>query len=205
MLGRDASPTAVSYMLVHSFHDYSKENPTHRSTTTVSVTALSTAPLFIMPPLCRPASPSRPSAAAGLPPSPLHLLPATDFCSARACRGLLHQACCGLFHRSGKVRATNKLCIGELHAPASLHSQEAKKHEDVALKEHVASLCFKCFIGIVAKYFIWILQAFVSNVLSVFLYVRYKCVYLDVAYVSHICYKFFIWMLRMFYNGFKFF
>ena len=32
--------------------------------------------------------------------------------------------------------------------------------------------------------------------------VCYKCVYLDIVYVSHICCKCFIWMLCMFYNGF---
>jgi hypothetical protein len=32
-----------------------------------------------------------------------------------------------------------------------------------------------------------------------------KCVYLGVAYVSHICYKCFIWMLRIFAIFFKFF
>jgi hypothetical protein len=38
-----------------------------------------------------------------------------------------------------------------------------------------------------------------------FLDVCHKCGYLDVAYVSHICYKGFIWMLLMFYNGFEVF
>jgi len=49
------------------------------------------------------------------------------------------------------------------------------------------------------------LQAYVLNVSSVFLDVCCKCVYLDVAYVSYICCKCFIWMLRMFYNGFQVF
>jgi hypothetical protein len=35
--------------------------------------------------------------------------------------------------------------------------------------------------------------------------VRYKCVYLDVTYIPHICYKCFIWILRMFYNVFHVF
>ena len=42
------------------------------------------------------------------------------------------------------------------------------------------------------------LQAHVPNVSSVFSNVCCKCIYLDVVYVSHICYKCFIWMLRMF-------
>jgi hypothetical protein len=46
------------------------------------------------------------------------------------------------------------------------------------------------------------LQAFVPNVLSIFLDIRCNCVYLDIAYVSHICCKCFIWTLRMFYNSF---
>jgi hypothetical protein len=47
------------------------------------------------------------------------------------------------------------------------------------------------------------LQASVLNVSSVFLDVCCKCVYLYIAYVSHTCCKCFIWMLRIFYNGFK--
>jgi hypothetical protein len=42
------------------------------------------------------------------------------------------------------------------------------------------------------------LQASVPNVLSAFLDVCYKCAYLDIAYVSHICYnsmfKYFSWL-----------
>ena len=49
------------------------------------------------------------------------------------------------------------------------------------------------------------LQASISNVSSVFSDVCCNCVYLDVAYVSHICFKCFILMLRMFYNGFQLF
>jgi hypothetical protein len=43
-----------------------------------------------------------------------------------------------------------------------------------------------------------ILQVSVSNMSSIFSDVYCKCVYLDVIYVSHICCKCFIWMLRMF-------
>jgi hypothetical protein len=46
------------------------------------------------------------------------------------------------------------------------------------------------------------LQASVSNVSSGFSDIYCKCVYLQVAYVSHICCKCFIWILCMFYNGF---
>jgi hypothetical protein len=41
------------------------------------------------------------------------------------------------------------------------------------------------------------LQTSFSNVSSVFSDVCCSCVYLDVAYASHICCKYFIWMLRM--------
>jgi hypothetical protein len=37
-----------------------------------------------------------------------------------------------------------------------------------------------------------VLQMYVNNVSSVFSDVYCKCVYLDVAYVSHICYMYFI-------------
>ena len=90
------------------------------------------------------------------------------------------------------------------------------------LKTHVASVCFECF-----RYFRGMLQVsdgcyksrsgcciccngctpmlqrYVTNILSVFLDVRGKCVYLDVAYVSHICCKCFVWMLCMFTVVFK--
>ena len=49
------------------------------------------------------------------------------------------------------------------------------------------------------------LQASVINVSSFFSDVCCKCVYLNVAYASHICCKYFIWMLRMFCNGFQVF
>jgi hypothetical protein len=47
------------------------------------------------------------------------------------------------------------------------------------------------------------LQPFVLNVSSVFSDVRCKCVYLNVAYVSHKYCKCSIWMLYMFYNDFS--
>jgi hypothetical protein len=40
--------------------------------------------------------------------------------------------------------------------------------------------------------------AYVVSLYSIFLDVCCKCVYLDIAYVSHICCKCFIWMLRIF-------
>jgi hypothetical protein len=49
------------------------------------------------------------------------------------------------------------------------------------------------------------LQIFVPNVSSVFSDVCCKCVYLDVAYVSHIYFRCFIWMLRTCCNGFQVF
>jgi hypothetical protein len=51
------------------------------------------------------------------------------------------------------------------------------------LYTYLVSVCFHCFIC--------------------FLDVCCKCVYLDVAYVSHICCKCFTWMLRMFAMVFK--
>jgi len=50
---------------------------------------------------------------------------------------------------------------------------------------------------------IHMLQPSVRNFSSIFLNVCCKCVYLNIAYVSHICYKCFIWMLCMFYMVFK--
>jgi hypothetical protein len=60
--------------------------------------------------------------------------------------------------------------------------------------------CYICCIGCTD-----VLQASVPNVSSVFLDVCCKFVYLDVAYVLHMRCKCFIWMLRMFYNGFQVF
>jgi hypothetical protein len=105
--------------------------------------------------------------------------------------------------------------------PMSLYSP--KKQGDVALKAHVASVCFKCFrcfrgmlqvfhtnvakvdrrCCICCNDCIRMLQVSVSNVSSVFSDVCCKCVYLDVVYVSHICCKCFIWILRMFAMVFK--
>jgi hypothetical protein len=51
------------------------------------------------------------------------------------------------------------------------------------------------------------LYTYVTNVssqcFSVFLDVCCKCVYLDIAYVSHICSKYFIWMLHTCCNDFQ--
>jgi hypothetical protein len=47
------------------------------------------------------------------------------------------------------------------------------------------------------------LQAYVPNVSSVFSYVYCKCVYLDVAYVLHICCKCFHLNIAYVYNSFK--
>jgi hypothetical protein len=58
--------------------------------------------------------------------------------------------------------------------------------------------CCICYNG-----YTHMLQVSVPNVSSVFSDVCCKCVYLDVAYVSHICCKCFIWILHMFCNGFS--
>jgi hypothetical protein len=64
-----------------------------------------------------------------------------------------------------------------------LHTGVAKVCRDVA---YVAMVCTR------------MLQASVPNVSSVFSDVRCKCVYLDVAYVSHVYCKCLIWKLHMF-------
>jgi hypothetical protein len=53
--------------------------------------------------------------------------------------------------------------------------------------------CTRMFASVCSHYFIC------------FLDICCKCVYLDIAYVSHICCKCFIWMLRMFVMIFKYF
>jgi hypothetical protein len=64
-----------------------------------------------------------------------------------------------------------------------------KVNQDVAYIaiaiQYVASVCSKCFICF-------------SDICC-------KCVYLDVAYVSHICYKYFVWTLHMFAVDFQVF
>jgi hypothetical protein len=47
------------------------------------------------------------------------------------------------------------------------------------------------------------IHVYVLNISSVPSYVRCKCVYLDVIYVSHLCCKCFILMLHIFDNGFS--
>jgi hypothetical protein len=102
---------------------------------------------------------------------------------------------------------------------ASIHKQQG----DVALKGHVASLCFerfRCFIGMLQVFHMYVVKvdrdiAYVTMVVHVcckilfpvfhrfFSDVCCTCVYLNVAYVSHICCKCFISTLYMFYNSFK--
>jgi hypothetical protein len=48
---------------------------------------------------------------------------------------------------------------------------------------YVAKVCYQCFICVFGR--------------------MLKCVYLDVAYISHICCMCFIWMLHMFAKVFK--
>jgi hypothetical protein len=77
----------------------------------------------------------------------------------------------------------------------------------------VSDVCFKCFHMDVAKverdvaYVVSVSKTccklFCSQCFICFLDVCCKCVYLDAAYVSHVCCKCFMWMLRIFYNGFK--
>ena len=66
------------------------------------------------------------------------------------------------------------------------HADIAKVDQDVAFVATIVYICCKLL--------------FAS---SVFPDVCCKHVYLDVAYISHICYKCFIWMLRMFTMVFK--
>jgi hypothetical protein len=88
------------------------------------------------------------------------------------------------------------------------------------LQKYVSSVsdvpkgCCKCFIHGCCKSrsrcctcsngYTRMLQEFIQNVSSVVSDVSCKCVYLDVVYVSHICYKYFIWTLYMFAMAFKY-
>jgi hypothetical protein len=146
-------------------------------------------PRSAVPPSCsswrpwarRPASPPRQSAAARLPPSPSRLLPAATFSSAWTT--FLHRSgdiSCQIYHgilyRSNKLCATSELYTGELHMLRSLDSPT--QQEDVALKVHVAKVCFKCF-----KCFRGMLQVFQMDVAKIDL---------DVAHVAiaiHVCCK----------------
>jgi hypothetical protein len=85
-------------------------------------------------------------------------------------------------------------------------SQAVRRCCDV-LKTHVAKVCYKCFRWMLqnkSEYCICcnsctrMLQSFVPNVSYVFRTYCCKCVYLNVAYVSHICCKCFIWILHIF-------
>jgi hypothetical protein len=94
--------------------------------------------------------------------------------------------------------------------PALLCVVQKKKGEKCMLQVYVSDVsevrfqdsvwigCCICYNG-----YTLILQASVPNVPSVFSDVFYKCVYLNVAYDSHMCYKCFIRMLHMFCNGFS--
>ena len=85
---------------------------------------------------------------------------------------------------------------------ASVHSNVSEMY--VARISHG---CYKSRSGccIYCNGYTRILQAFVPNISSIFSIVCCKCVYLNVAYVSHIYCKCLIWMLRMIYNGFQVF
>jgi hypothetical protein len=100
-------------------------------------------------------------------------------------------------------------------ATMSLHSFE--QQGDIALKAHVASICFKCFRGMLQVFHACVAKvdwdvAMVVHICCKLLFLMFhlffpdvccKCVYLDVAYVSHICCKCFIWMLLCFTMVFK--
>jgi hypothetical protein len=75
----------------------------------------------------------------------------------------------------------------------------------------VSEVYFKCFMRMLQKnrsgYCICcngctrMIQAYVPNVSPDFSDVHCKRVYFDVTYALHICCKFFIWMLSMFYSA----
>jgi hypothetical protein len=82
----------------------------------------------------------------------------------------------GILYRSNKLCATSELYTGELHMLRSLDSPT--QQEDVALKVHVAKVCFKCF-----KCFRGMLPVFQMDVAKIDL---------DVAHVAnaiHVCCK----------------
>jgi hypothetical protein len=112
----------------------------------------------------------------------------------------------------------------ELRSGVKLHSDElhsSKQQGDIALalKAHVVSSCFKCFICLrgmlqvfrmdVAKidrdvaYVAMVIHICCKRMFLMFHLLYCKCVYLDVAYVLYICCKRFIWMLRMCCNCFS--
>ena len=76
------------------------------------------------------------------------------------------------------------------------------KHMFRVFCRYVASVLYRCCKSrskccICCNGCTLMLQTSAPNVSSVFSDVCCKCVYLDVAYVSHICCKFFIWMLHI--------
>jgi hypothetical protein len=93
---------------------------------------------------------------------------------------------------------------------ASITFHSPKQQEDVALKAHIASICFKCFRCFILHVDVAKVDRDIAYVASVyfkfFIYFFILCcqyVYLDVAYVSHIYWKRFICMLHMLCNGFS--
>ena len=71
-------------------------------------------------------------------------------------------------------------------------------------QRYVASVSFGCYKSILeccicCNGYTCMLQAYVPNVSSVFRRMLQMCLF-DVAYVSHICCKCFIWMLHMFHT-----
>jgi hypothetical protein len=95
----------------------------------------------------------------------------------------------------------------DLRAVVELHKDElhlSKQQGDIALKAHVASICFKCLIC-----FRGMLQVFQIDIVKVDRDIAYVAMVVHVCYkglfqcficVSDVCCKCFIWMLRMFHT-----
>jgi hypothetical protein len=88
-----------------------------------------------------------------------------------------------------------------------------KQQEDVALKAHVVSVCSKCFTCLI--YILQVFHVMLHMLPWLYMYIAsvlfqiFNCFkrmlqvfYLDVAYVSHIYCRCFIWILHMFCNGY---
>jgi hypothetical protein len=131
--------------------------------------------------------------------------------------GLLHRTCRGLLQQSSELRATSELCTGELHTSTSLHSPKQQGH--IALKVHVANVCFKyfrCFRGMFQVFLMDIAKvdwdvAHVAMAIYVCRKSLFKMFYLFQTYVASIlsgccihkhvasvCFKYFIRMSHMF-------
>jgi hypothetical protein len=116
LLGRDASPTTASYLLVYSPHNRSKKLTSPQCCDSALPRRLGNRALHRA---------SAPSASISTAPkhasqsSSLSLSLAVTFCSARTRHGLLHLR--------SELHATNELYTDENHTPTSLHSQASKR------------------------------------------------------------------------------